>query len=285
MSVVTGENAQTAARTAPAAHVQISLTPPVTGPVPQRPLYAIETGSVAEPDRSFARLCYRVFEWFLGAVALVVTSPIMALQAIIIRLDSPGPALFFQRRHARSRIMRGSELVGRTDIVSPSGFFEPDRLYYVPTTFTFVKFRTMYHDAQQRFPERYRYEFDSHEAFLATYSKVEDDPRITHAGRWLRRLTVDEFPNFWHVVTGEVALVGPRPENPVYLPYYSPDEMRKFTVRPGITGLAQINGRGNLNIAQTLYWDLKYVAERSVWLDLKIIALTLWLVLTRRGAF
>jgi sugar transferase EpsL len=140
-------------------------------------------------------------------------------------------------------------------------------------------------DARERFPDLYSYEFDSHEEFRAAYYKLDDDPRVTPAGRWLRRLTVDELPNFWNVLTGKIGLVGPRPENPVYLPYYSSEEMRKFTVRPGITGLAVINGRGNLPIGGQLDWDLAYVRDHSVMLDLKAIFVTAWLIVKRRGAF
>jgi lipopolysaccharide/colanic/teichoic acid biosynthesis glycosyltransferase len=91
--------------------------------------------------------------------------------------------------------------------------------------------------------------------------------------------------NFWNVLTGQLALVGPRPEALYSLPYYSAEEMKKFTVRPGITGLAVVNGRGELTIGGQLHWDLRYVRERSVLLDLKILALTVWLILTKRGAY
>jgi lipopolysaccharide/colanic/teichoic acid biosynthesis glycosyltransferase len=108
---------------------------------------------------------------------------------------------------------------------------------------------------------------------------------VTRAGRWLRKSTLDELPNFWNIVAGNIGLVGPRPENPAFLPYYSAQDMRKFTVRPGITGLAVINGRGKLSIGGQIEWDLTYVRERSVMLDLKVIFATAWMVLVRRGAF
>lgn len=250
-----------------------------------RPLIALEVDPDARRDNLLAAICYRIFEFTLALSALVLTLPIILAEAAIIRLDSPGPALFWQQRYGRSKIMRGSELVGRTDIAPPSGRFEPDKLYYVPTVFKFVKFRTMYYDAQQRFPELYKIEFNSHEEFRAAFYKLDNDPRVTRAGRWLRRLTVDELPNFWNAVTGKIGLVGPRPEGPVYLPYYSAEEMMKFTVRPGITGLAVINGRGNISIGGQIDWDLTYVRKRSVMLDLKTLVMTFWLILVRRGAF
>jgi lipopolysaccharide/colanic/teichoic acid biosynthesis glycosyltransferase len=209
----------------------------------------------------------------------------MLIEAAIIRLDSPGPVLFLQKRVGRSRIMRGSELIGRSDIATPAGMFEPAKLYLVPTTFTFVKFRTMYYDARERFPELYQYQFSNQADFLNARYKLETDPRITRVGVWLRRLTVDEFPNFWNVLTGNVSLVGPRPELPEYVQFYKPDQMEKFLVRPGITGLAQTNGRSLLTIGSIIEWDLKYIRQRSVFLDLRILLTTVWLVLTRRGAF
>lgn len=251
----------------------------------RRALIAIEVDPSAPRDHPLAAGAYRVFELALSLLALVLSLPLILLQWVIIKLDTPGPALFFQTRYGRSKIARGADLAGRTDIVSATGKFEPDRLYWVPTTFQFVKFRTMYVDARERSPELYTCGYKSHEEFRAGFYKLDDDPRVTPAGRWLRRLTVDELPNLWSVVCGHIGIVGPRPEGPVFLPYYSAEEMQKFTVRPGITGLAVIKGRGTLPIGGQIDWDLTYVRQRSVVVDLKIIVVTAWLVLTRRGAF
>lgn len=252
----------------------------------RHPLIAIEVDPAARRENRLALGLYRLVEVCVAAVALVASLPIILLEAAIIRWDSPGQVLFFQTRYGRSKVMRGAEIMSRTDLMpAPGTRFEADKLYWVPTTFKFVKFRTMYADAGTRFPDLYTYEFDSHEEFRASYYKLDNDPRVTPLGKWLRRLTVDELPNFWNVLTGHIAIVGPRPENPVYLPYYSAEEMQKFTVRPGITGLAVINGRGDLPIGGQLDWDLAYVRDRSVWLDIKTIFLTAYLVVTRRGAF
>ncbi len=265
--------------------------PPFTGkgfnagePCPH-PLYALEVEAVPERDPAWAVACYRVFEFAFALTVLVLTSPIILLQALIIRLDSPGPALFFQPRYGRSRIVKGSELLGRTDIAPVAGGFDPDKLYWVPTLFRFIKFRTMYADARQRFPELYRYQFRTAEEFHAAYYKLDNDPRVTRAGRWLRKLTIDELPNLWNVVKGEMALVGPRPENPAVIQFYAAEEMRKFTVRAGVTGFAQTSGRGDTTIGAQIANDLRYVRERSVRVDLKTLALTFWMVLTRHGAF
>lgn len=251
----------------------------------QRRLIAIEVDPLAPRNSQVAEAAYRVIEFVAALAGLLVTLPILLAAAVIIKLDSPGPVLFFHPRAGRSRIMTGEELRGRTDIVSPTGRFEPGKRYHVPTTFRLAKFRTMYTDARERFPGLGRHEFRSREEFLNAFYKQEADPRVTRSGAWLRRYSIDEFPNFWNVLTGDVSLVGPRPEIPSYLPFYSAGDMRKFTVKPGITGMAQTNGRSLLTIGQVLDWDLKYVRERSWMLDVRIFVATLWLVLAKRGAF
>lgn len=250
-----------------------------------RPLLAIEAGANETWESGLVPAAYRLFEFIFSALALLLTLPIMIVVAIMIKLDSPGPILFFMQRLGRSRIVRGADLIGRRDIAPVSGDFDPEKSYYVPTTFTFVKFRTMHADSYERFPELYRRRYESYDELLADYCKKDDDPRVTRVGRWLRKLTIDEFPNFWNVLTGSIGLVGPRPDGLFYAAFYKAEDMRKFTVRPGITGLAQINGRGHLSIGQTNAWDLKYVRERSVALDLRILLRTFILVVTRHGAF
>jgi lipopolysaccharide/colanic/teichoic acid biosynthesis glycosyltransferase len=252
---------------------------------PLRKVYAVPVVDAPREGHWLAEGAYQIFERGIALIALVLSTPVMAVEAIIVRLDSPGPPLFRQARLSASRPLPGRELVKRDDLKSPDGRpFEPNSLYYVPETFPFFKFRTMYHDATTRFPDLYRYDFPQEE-FHQRRFKNEDDPRVTRVGRVLRRFTIDELPNLWCVVKGDMHLVGPRPELPDFLPYYSVEEMYKFSVKPGITGLAQIRGRGVLNWGETLAYDLEYVRTRTVMLDLKIIFRTLWLVLTRRGAF
>jgi lipopolysaccharide/colanic/teichoic acid biosynthesis glycosyltransferase len=142
----------------------------------------------------------------------------------------------------------------------------------------------MYVDAKERFPHLYDYNYmkANHNGMY----RLREDPRVTPAGRRLRELTLDELPNFWNVLTGDMRLVGPRPEVPYVLSAYTPDMMVKFTVKPGITGLAQTNGRARLSLEEVVGYDLQYIRERkTVWYDVKILFYTLWLVLTRHGAF
>ena len=181
-------------------------------------------------------------------------------------------------------MVRGRDLEGRLDLEPPPGGYESDRFYYVPSYFRLAKFRTMYSDARSRFPELYAYNFAAEE-FHQQYGTHRNDPRVTRIGGILRKFSVDELPNLWSVLVGDMRLVGPRAEAPEVLRYYSADEMYKFACKPGVTGLAQVNGRGLLNWGETLAWDLKYVRTRSVWLDLKIILVTLKCVTLRWGAF
>jgi lipopolysaccharide/colanic/teichoic acid biosynthesis glycosyltransferase len=197
----------------------------------------------------------RLFEVFVAATVLLLTLPIMLVMAWLIRRGSPGKALFFQTR------------VGLNQ-----------------RPFKFVKFRTLYDDAKQRFPHLYAYKYGPRELEALKF-KVTDDPRVTPQGKWMRNTTLDELPNFWNVLTGEMALVGPRPEIPEMLTYYQGEMLQKFTVRPGITGLAQVSGRGRLTFHDTVKLDVAYVKNRSLALDLKILVITIYKIIVRDGAF
>lgn len=212
-----------------------------------------QANAVAQPQ--VVPIWLRCFEIFVSIVVLILASPIMLLEALIIRLGTPGPALFFQERLGRN--------------------LKP---------FKFVKFRTLYHDAQQRFPELYAYKYTDKE--LETLKiKAANDPRVTPQGRWLRRLSIDELPNFWNVLKGDMALVGPRPEIPELLPYYKGEMRQKFTVRQGVTGLAQVSGRGRLTFYETASYDVEYARNWSIALDMKILFITIRMILRDPGAF
>jgi len=214
----------------------------------------------ANPQRrtlaqSLSAAAERIVEIVVALVALTLTAPIMLVLIILVRRDTPGPAIFRQKRVG---------LNGRL--------------------FTFYKFRTLYVDARQRFPELYSYSYSREEIQQLAF-KREQDPRVTPMGRWLRKSTMDEFPNFWNLLKGDLALVGPRPEIPEMVPHYRPEQLAKFSVKPGITGLAQTNGRGKLSFQDTIAWDLEYVKRRSLWLDVKAVLKTIQLVLRLDGAF
>jgi len=259
-------------------------------PAADQRLFAIPVDELTDPPQSIptriAEALYRVAELVGAAALLIVTSPILLIEALLIRLDSPGPVLFLHTRLGQSEKRYGRELVDRSDIKPPAGGFEPDRLYWVPTTFQFVKFRTMIADAPIRYPELYWWNFEiDEEKFGEMYYKVEADPRLTRVGKWLRKSTLDELPNFFSVISGHTRLVGPRPEAPGVAVHYSQAQMRKFAIKPGITCLSKIYGRGELTVGAQIALDMEYVRTRSLWLDLKILVKTLTATLSRRGAF
>jgi lipopolysaccharide/colanic/teichoic acid biosynthesis glycosyltransferase len=246
--------------------------------------YAVPVRATTSASGWLAEALYRGFEIAVALAGLMLFLPVMVIAALLIRRDSPGAALFFHKRPAQSALMRGRDLEERADLRPPPGGYQAETLYYVPRYFTLVKFRSMYSDARARFPDYYAYDFTP-ENFHRQYPTLRNDPRVTRIGRILRKSSIDELPNLWSVLIGELRLVGPRAEAPEVLQYYTPEEMYKFACKPGITGLAQINGRGLLNWGETLAWDLQYVRTRTVGLDLRIIAATIWHLITRHGAF
>jgi sugar transferase EpsL len=112
---------------------------------------------------------------------------------------------------------------------------------------------------------------------------LDDAQRLTSFGRWLRSTSLDELPELWNVLKGDLSLVGPRPLLMEYLPYYNDIQRRRHEVRPGLTGWAQVNGRNAVDWAERFELDVWYVDHRSFWLDMKILAMTVRLVLTRKG--
>jgi lipopolysaccharide/colanic/teichoic acid biosynthesis glycosyltransferase len=128
--------------------------------------------------------------------------------------------------------------------------------------FTILKFRTMHDGAKAVYPE---------------------DDQITAVGSWLRRSSLDELPQLWNVIRGNMSVVGPRPTLPYQVERYTPEQRRRLSVRPGITGLAQVRGRNGISWAERIEYDLEYVNRASIGMDLKILALTVWAVLKREG--
>lgn len=229
---------------------------------------------------------YRIVELVLAILVLALTSPILLAVGLWIRVDSPGPAVFVGERTGKSRRVRGRDVPTDGSLRLPEDAIDPDAYYWVPTVIPFAKFRTMFVDAAQRFPEYYWWNYQiKPEDFQLMFYKLEDDPRLTRVGKWLRKTSLDELPNFWNLLRGDVHLVGPRPELLGAQDQYTPEQMLKFTVKPGLTCLSKIYGRGHLSVQEQIHWDLEYVRNRSVWLDIKIILITFWHVVTQRGAF
>jgi len=114
---------------------------------------------------------------------------------------------------------------------------------------------------------------------------AQSDPRITRSGAWLRRYSLDELPNLVNVLRGEMAIVGPRPTIPPQVERYTPHQRRRLEVKPGLTGWAQVNGRVSLSWPERIELDIWYVDHRSLWLDLRILAKTVWLLVSGHGLY
>jgi exopolysaccharide biosynthesis polyprenyl glycosylphosphotransferase len=201
------------------------------------------------PDRAVALVVKRALDVAAAAVALVLLSPILGGLALWVRIRDGGPVLFRQTR------------IG-----------EHGRPFMV------VKFRTMTADAEQHLTElEDRNEIRGH-AF-----KVTDDPRVTRTGSVLRSLSLDELPQLWNVLRGEMSLVGPRPPLPREVEDYDVWHRRRLSMKPGITGLWQVGARREPEFDRWVKLDLEYIDRWSLWLDLKIIARTIPAVISQQG--
>ena len=185
----------------------------------------------------------RLFDLTLSVLLLALASPVMLLTALAVRLTSPGPVFYHQRR------------VG-----------ENGKLFWVH------KFRTMVPGAENK-------------RTINPLEKLPDDPRITPLGRFLRRTSIDELPQLFNVLHGEMSLVGPRPEQVFIVEQYEPWQRQRLAVPPGITGWWQVNGRGDLPMHLNTHYDLYYIRNYSLWLDLKILWKTVGVVIKGRGAY
>jgi Undecaprenyl-phosphate glucose phosphotransferase len=187
------------------------------------------------PLRGFNSVLKRAIDVGLSGLGLIALTPVLAVLALIVRLSSPGPAFFRQERMG---------LDGRS--------------------FWVWKFRSMYDEAERE---------------TGPIWAREDDPRCTPVGRFLRRSNLDEIPQLWNVFTGDMSLVGPRPERPFFVEQFKqrmPQYMLRHKVKAGLTGWAQVNGwRGNTSIEKRIEYDLYYIENWSVMLDIKIMWLTL----------
>jgi exopolysaccharide biosynthesis polyprenyl glycosylphosphotransferase len=193
----------------------------------------------------------RVLDVLLAALGLVATLPAWLAIFIALKIDSPGPAIFVQDRVGR---------YGRR--------------------FHFYKFRSMYTDAEQRLADVLaRNEVDG------PVFKMRMDPRVTRVGAFLRRTSLDELPQLFNVLKGEMSMVGPRPPLPREVDRYRPQDMIRLSVKPGLTCLWQIRGRSTVAFDTWMQYDREYVERLSLWLDVSILVRTVWAVLSCRGAY
>ena len=192
----------------------------------------------------------RAFDLSVALTGLVLTAPIMAISTIAIRVESPGSILYRQRR------------------VGEHG-----------QAFEMLKLRTMYVGADAQRDELLVQNESDGPLF-----KIKDDPRVTRVGRILRKFSIDEIPQFWNVVRGEMSVVGPRPALPSEVEQWTPDVHQRLEVLPGITGMWQVSGRSETTFEEYKRLDMYYVDNWSLTHDLKIVFRTIWVVLVGRGA-
>jgi lipopolysaccharide/colanic/teichoic acid biosynthesis glycosyltransferase len=224
----------------------------------RRPVHAPADQPIAAVRRSMWTGKH-LFDLGVGLLSLVVLSPLLAAVAVLVRLTTPGPALFRQTRIG---------LGGRP--------------------FVLYKFRTMYHgspnDIHREYVHKLLTDAEPPAGGRQGLYKLEDDARITPVGRLLRRLSVDELPQLFNVLRGEMSLVGPRPALPWEAELMAPAHSQRFLVLPGLTGLWQVSGRSSLTMRQALDLDVDYVRRQSFLLDLGILLKTVPVVLSTHGA-
>ncbi len=198
-----------------------------------------------------------------SSLALLILSPVMILIALAIKLTSPGPVLFRQTRLGQS---------GKN--------------------FPFLKFRSMYVKADHAIHEAYIKSFISNQTDSpapggdSKVFKLQGDPRITRVGRFLRRTSLDEVPQFFNVLIGQMSLVGPRPPVPYeFVAYEVWHRRRLLAVKPGITGFWQVEGRSRVKFDEMVRMDIGYARTWSLWMDIKILWRTPRAVLSGNGAF
>ena len=193
----------------------------------------------------------RLLDVCLSFTLLLVTAPIILLAALCIRLESKGNPFFFQVRLGKG---------GRP--------------------FKIFKLRGMYVDARDRFPNLYDY--GSHKS-LNFYFHFDNDPRITKVGAITRSLSIDELPNLWNVLLGDMSFVGPRPEIPEILSLYGPYREKYLSVKPGITCFSKITGRDHLTKLESILLDLAYVEQKKMTTDIEIFVKTFKAVILQKN--
>jgi lipopolysaccharide/colanic/teichoic acid biosynthesis glycosyltransferase len=219
-----------------------------------------EIPAVATAESRANAIACRLLDLTLATVLIVVLAPLFAVIAIAISLDSRGNVLFRQRR-----IGRGGQ------------------------PFTVNKFRTMHSRASSKTHRDYVLQMIGNDGVKETAGedelfKLSADSRVTRLGRLLRKSSLDELPQLWNVLRGEMSLVGPRPTLEYEVEKYPPSWFARFTVRPGMTGLWQVSGRSKLTYEQMIKLDIEYARNRSLWLNVWILARTIPTVLLGRGA-
>jgi len=244
----------------------------------QQGVWLAPSGALQVAHRSEQRRLYLAFkraaDVLVAGALLVLLSPLLLAIAILIVLDTPGPAIFKQER------------------VSLRRHRDDHRTTWKVGTFTFHKFRTMHKDADSRIHRAFAQAFIRNDSGgMATLQggesqvcKLVNDPRVTGFGKWLRKSSLDELPQLWNVLKGDMSLVGPRPPLPYELDSYEPWHYQRLEATPGMTGLWQVTARSAASFDEMVALDLQYIERQSFWLDLKILLETPFAVFRGKGA-
>lgn len=193
----------------------------------------------------------RIFDLVLSILGIIVLSPIFVIVAILIKLEDKDGKIFFCQ-----------------DRVGKSG-----------QVFKMFKFRSMVHNA-----EELKEELLSKNEMTGPMFKMKDDPRITNIGKFIRKTSIDELPQLINVIKGEMSLVGPRPSLPKEVEKFEPWMLKRLEVLPGITCYWQVMGRNNIEFNEWMRLDIKYVAEKNLWLDIKLIFKTFFVLFGDKNA-
>lgn len=221
-------------------------------------------------------LIRRIFDTIIILLSSIFVLPLVTLIATVIKLDSSGPVLFVQER-----------IGARLDVVDGNS-------RWVIQPFSFYKFRTMWHGTDSELHRKYMEAYiDGDEKEMLRLQpdaenkdsyKLKGDPRVTRFGHFLRKTSMDELPQLWNVLRGEMSLVGPRPAIPYEVEKYQSKHLNRLGTLPGITGLWQVSGRCETTFEEMVQLDLEYIEKQSIMGDLKILFLTIPVVISEKGA-
>jgi lipopolysaccharide/colanic/teichoic acid biosynthesis glycosyltransferase len=194
----------------------------------------------------------RIIDFIGSFIGLILLSPVFFMISFLIKIENPRSKVFFRQ-----------ERVGKDG-----------EIFYM------YKFRSMVEDAELMLDDLLE-----HNETTGAMFKMKNDPRITKIGHFLRKTSLDELPQLWNVLNGDMSLVGPRPPLPREVKDYTAYDLQRLLVVPGCTGLWQVSGRSNLGFEEMVQLDLQYISERNIFLDIKLIIKTFFIILTGKGAY
>ena len=187
----------------------------------------------------------------ISILGLIISFPILVVAYVIIRINSPGPVIIFQERIGKERV-----------------------------PFQLLKLRSMVDDSDEEVQN-----VMGSNPLQRSILKRPDDPRVTKVGKFIRRWSIDELPQLWNIISGEMSLVGPRPEETWIVELHYDEKSRRLTMKPGLTGPMQVSGRGALDMEARKILELEYVDNYSIWKDIKILIKTIPAVISGNGAY